>query len=75
LIETFVSNTNLSVRRSILGHLTLDEQVYPDSHKSLVPRAIQIARAIPDEYIQQRLRYQLGESNVIPALLPRKDAD
>ena len=73
LLETFVSNTNIDVRRSTLGHLDLNEDAYPDSHKPLVARAIQIARTHRDEYIQERLRFQLGESHLIPCLLPRED--
>jgi hypothetical protein len=73
LLETFVLNANLDVRRSILGHLNLDEGAYPDSHKPLVARAIDIARTHADEYIRDRLRYQLGETDLIPCLRPRED--
>lgn len=73
LLETFVSNTNIDVRRSILGHLNLDEGAYPDSHKALVAKAIHTARSHTDEYIRERLRYQLRETGLIPALPLRED--
>jgi hypothetical protein len=72
LIETFVSNADLDVRRSVLGHLSFDVDAYPDSHKPLVAKAIQVARTHPDEYIKKRLQFQLGETDLIPALLPRE---
>ena len=73
LLETFVSNANLDARRSILGHLNLDGGAYPDRHKPLVARAIHIARTHADEYIRDRLRCQLGETELIPCLRPREN--
>src|SRR4051812_36341666 len=70
-LETFVSNSNLDVRRTLIGNLNLDESAYPDSHKRLVARAIQIARDHPDEYIRHRVQIQLGETHVMHPLPAR----
>jgi hypothetical protein len=51
-LETFVSNTDLDVRRVLIAPLDLDETGYPDSHKPLVRRAIQIASEHSDDYIR-----------------------
>jgi hypothetical protein len=71
-LETFVSNPNLDVRRNLIASLDLDESAYPDTHKHLVARALQIAREHPDDYIRHRVEIQLGE--VIPAFpLPPRE--
>jgi hypothetical protein len=71
-LETFVWNQNLDLRRSLIGSLNLDAGMYPDSHKPLVARAIDIARKHPDDYIRRRLQFQLGEKHLIPPL-PRRE--
>ena len=60
-----MSNPTLEVRRTLIGNLHLDESAYPDTHKRLVARAIQIARDHPDEYSRHRVQVQLGETHVV----------
>ena len=71
-LETFVANPNLDVRRNVIASLELDESAYPETHKHLVSRAIQIAREHPDEYIQHRVEIQLGEVKGALPLPPRE---
>lgn len=71
-LETFVFNTDVDVRRVLFGRLDLDENAYEDTHKPLVRRAIEIARSHPDEYIRHQLRLCFGETNLMPALPPRR---
>ena len=72
LLRTFVSNANVDVRRSVIGHLGLCEADYDPTDRPLVPRAIAIARAHPDQYIRHRVAVQLGESRIFKALPHRQ---
>lgn len=53
LLETFVANPNIDVRRSTVRLLTFDPGNYPAASRPLVARAIAIARAHPDRFIRQ----------------------
>src|SRR5262249_39600148 len=70
--ETFVSNTNLHVRRSIIPSLNLDPGDYPESHRQLVAGAVAIARNHEDEYIRQRVEVQLGNEKLLDPLPHRE---
>jgi hypothetical protein len=59
-LETFVSDTDLGVRRSIIPGLDLDPNAYPESHREMLTRAISIARESTDDYIRHRVEVQLG---------------
>jgi hypothetical protein len=74
-LETFVSNPDLDVRRALIGKLNLDESAYPDSHKSLVPRAIQIAQEHSDDYIRECMQFHFGETILLSALPARSETD
>jgi hypothetical protein len=74
-LETFVSNSDLDLRRVLIASLDLDETAYPDTHKHLVARAIRIAREHPDDYIRHRVQFQLDETSVayrLPAREPNR---
>jgi hypothetical protein len=60
VLETFVSNPDLDVRRSAIPHIDLDETSYDWTYRPLVAQAIAIARSHPDDYIRHRLEVQLG---------------
>jgi len=60
LLETFVSNSNLEVRQSILGILDLDPTSCRESHRPLVEQAIAIARSSEDKYLRHRVEIQIG---------------
>ncbi|PYR94929.1 MAG: hypothetical protein DMF84_02725 [Acidobacteria bacterium] len=70
--DAVVSNANVDVRRSVIGHLDLCEADYDPTDRPLVPRAIAIARAHPDQYIRHRVAVQLGESRIFKALPHRQ---
>lgn len=72
LLETFVSNPSVDVRRSIIPSLSLDPSKYPESHRLLVTRAIEVARGSEDEYILHRVEVQLGKVNLL-APLPHRE--
>jgi hypothetical protein len=72
LLETFVSNPSVDVRRSIIPSLDLDPAAYPESHRPLVARAIEIARGSGDEYIRHRVEVQLGNVKWL-APLPHRE--
>jgi hypothetical protein len=71
-LETFVSNTNLHVRRSVIASLRLDDALYPESHKPLVSRAIVIARGHEDAYIRHRVEVQLGNQRMLKPIPHRR---
>jgi|ERR1700677_608895 len=72
LLETFVANPNVDVRRSIIPSLRLDPTVYPAHLQPLVPQAIAIARSSSDEYIRHRVEVQLGTAKLFAPLPHRK---
>jgi hypothetical protein len=59
-LREFVRNTTVMVRQSIIPMLVLKPEVYPEELRALVPQAVAIARAHPDEYIRHRIEIQLG---------------
>jgi len=69
LLKTFVSNSSLDLRRSIIPSLDLDLDPlsYSESHRPLVAQAIAIARHHEDYYIRHRVELQLGK---VKTLLP-----
>ena len=71
-LRTFVSDTDVDVRRSLIARLTFDETAYDPADRPLVPEAIRIARAHWDPYIRHRLAVQLGESQLLLAV-PHQD--
>jgi hypothetical protein len=72
LLETFVANSSLDVRRSIIPGLDLDPLAYPESHRPLVSQAIELARHHEDDYIRHRVEVQLGDVSEGLAPLPQR---
>lgn len=68
LLETFISSPSVDVRRSVIPSLNLDPAAYPESHRPLVARAIEIARASEDGYIRHRVEVQLGTVTLLAPL-------
>jgi hypothetical protein len=73
LLDTFLSNPSVDVRRSIIPSLNLDPAAYPATHRPLVAQAIEIARGSEDEYIRHRVEVQLGNVTAL-APLPHREA-
>jgi hypothetical protein len=71
LLEEFVKNANVSVRRSIIAQLDLNNPMsYPEDIRPLIDKAIEIARNHPDEYIRRRVEIQLDSGDITkPQLL------
>lgn len=74
-LTEFVANTNLDVRRSLIASLSLDESEYSDDFKPLVKQAIDIGRMHEDEYIRSRVKYEMGENDLIYPLPNREPTD
>jgi len=74
MLSEFVRNDNIEVRRRIIPMLALDPEIYPESLQSLIPEAISIARAHPDEYIRHRVEVQLGAGRLFMAIPTAKNA-
>lgn len=72
LLTTFVANTNVDVRRSLIGHLELDANAYPLHLRGLVTEAIVLARHHDDPYIRHRVEVQLGNHMGLFAPLPHR---
>lgn len=68
LLQEFVNNEDLAVRRRIIPQLDLQPEYYPAELGPLVERAINIARAHPDDYIRHRVEIQLGRPGPLKAL-------
>jgi len=68
LLQEFVGNPDLNVRRRIIPMLRLEAKVYPEELHSLIPAAIEIARSHPDEYIRHRVEIQLGSGGPFMAI-------
>jgi hypothetical protein len=64
----FVGNEDVQVRRRIIPMLRLEPERYPEELRPLVARAIEIARAHPDEYVRHRIEIQLGAGGPYMAL-------
>jgi hypothetical protein len=60
MLQTFVRNEDLQVRRRIIPQLILKPEIYSEELRPLVRNAIEIARAHPDAYIRHRVEIQLG---------------
>jgi hypothetical protein len=73
LLQMFVSNNDLDLRRSIIPTLNLDPEAYPHALHPLIPQAIAIARCSDDEYIRHRVEIQLGEFGPLMALPHRPE--
>jgi hypothetical protein len=73
LLQEFVNNDDLDVRRSIVSLLDLDAQHYSESIRPLIGDAVQIARAHPDAYIRHRIEVQLGSGGPFAPLPHRED--
>jgi hypothetical protein len=71
-LRTFVFNTNLDVRRSVVPHLDLDPESYSEEDRPLIERAIRIARESDDDYIRHRVEVQLGNEMRLAPLPHRK---
>ncbi len=68
MLREFVYNEDLQVRRRIIPQLDLKPHHYPGELRPLVQRAIEIARAHPDEYIRHRVETQLGATGPLMAI-------
>ena len=68
-----MTNSDLHLMRSIIGKLDLDPRAYPESHRPLVARAIDLGRRHPDEYIRRRVELQLGDFSEGFTPLPHRD--
>lgn len=66
---TFISNTDLNVRRRIIPMLCLKSGEFTKDLLPQVKEAIKIARSHPDEYIRHRVEVQLGSWGPFFALL------
>jgi hypothetical protein len=65
LLQEFVGNPDVDVRRRIIPGLQLEPEVYPEELRPLIPVAIGIARSHPDEYIRHRVEVQLGAGGLL----------
>ena len=70
MLQEFVGNPDLSVRRRIIPMLRLEPKAYTEELRSLIPKAIEIARSHPDEYIRHRVEVQLGSGGPFKAIIP-----
>ena len=68
MLQTFVRNEDLQVRRRIIPQLILEPGAYSDELRPLVRNAIEIARAHPDAYIRHRVEVQLGAGGPYKAI-------
>jgi hypothetical protein len=72
VLQEFILNPDIHVRRSLVSRLNLDSQVYPDHLKPLVEEAITIARNHSDDYIRHRIEVELGNVQVFYPLPERE---
>lgn len=68
MLREFVGNSDLNVRRRIIPMLRLVPEAYPEALRPLVPVAVEVARAHPDEYIRHRVEVQLGAGGPFMAI-------
>ncbi len=76
MLREFVANPNLYVRRRLIPMLSLKPERYGEELRPLIGRAVEIARAHPDEYIRHRIEIQLGAGGpymAIPDEEPRPE--
>lgn len=71
LLQEFVINPKVEVRRNIISQLNLNGSAYPVELQPLVSRAIEIAREHTDDYIRHRSEIQLGNSGPLQPLPSR----
>jgi hypothetical protein len=63
-LKEFVNNPNTVVRQRIIPHLELkDISLYPEELRPLVPRAIEIAKSSPDNYVRHRFEIHMGSND------------
>jgi hypothetical protein len=74
MLQEFVANPDLNVRRRIIPMLRLEPEVYPEELRPLIPLALEVARSHPDEYIRHRVEVQLGAGGPFMAI-PDTGAD
>lgn len=72
MLQEFVYNEDLEVRRRIIPALKLEAEYYPEELHPLIQRAIEIVRAHPDEYIRHRVEIQLGGGGPFNAIPDKK---
>jgi hypothetical protein len=68
MLREFVGNEDLQVRRRIIPMLPLQPDRYTEELRPLVARAVEVARAHPDEYIVHRVEIQLGAGGPLKAI-------
>jgi hypothetical protein len=68
LLQEFVSNPDLNVRRRIIPSLRLVPEAYPEELRSLILVAVEVARSHPDAYIRHRVEVQLGAGGPFMAI-------
>ncbi len=68
MLQEFVYNEDLRVRRRIIAYLNLKPDYYPEELRPLVQRAIKIARDHPDDYIRRRVERQLDNAGPLMAI-------
>jgi hypothetical protein len=73
LLETFVSNQNVDLRRSIICKLDLNPAHYREHLRPAVTQAIEIARGSDDDYIRHRVEVQLGNEMLLRAFPHRQN--
>lgn len=65
ILQEFVNNDDVALRRSIIASLELRPLRYPLSSRPLVKEAIRIARNHPDSHIRHRMEVQLGNETLM----------
>jgi hypothetical protein len=74
-LNTFIANSDLDLRRSLITYADLDEFTANHPVKELIQKVVKIARAHPDEYIRHRVEVQLHRSPSAYPLPARKSID
>jgi hypothetical protein len=59
MLKEFIENDDIDVRRSLVPQLSFDPLRYPEEWQSLIPLALSVARAHPDDYIRHRVEIHL----------------
>ena len=68
MLNEFIENPDLEVRRRIIPMLRLEPESYPAEIRARIPVAIKIARNHHDEYIRHRVEIQLGANGPFMAI-------
>ncbi len=74
-LNTFINNSDLDLRRSIITYVDMDPLTANAPMKELMEKVVKIARAHPDEYICHRIEVQLGRTPSAYPLPSRKPID